>query len=327
MQFRTELHIPPVPDVLSLNAQVLTLGSCFADVMGSRLAGNKFRVLVNPFGVIFNPVSLAKVLASTSGPESLNSGIVERDGRWYHYDLHSQWSAASPEEMDRQTQELLVPVRRFFQQTDVIILTLGTAYVYRLQRTGELVANCHKMPAAHFKKELLSPGQVTEALHNVFTQVHHQRPSVRIILTVSPVRHLKDGIAENQVSKSILRVACHELVNQFPFVHYFPSYELMMDDLRDYRFYKPDMIHPSELAEEYIWQKLTEVYLTAAERSILADWEKIQRALAHKPFHPESAGHRQFLRKLLERLRGINPVLDVGPEIARLEAQLNEYDQ
>jgi hypothetical protein len=206
---------------------------------------------------------------------------------------------------------------------DVLLLTLGTAFIYRLKETGSIVANCHKAPANLFSKELLTVSEVTTSLVSLYTMLKAIRPHLQIILTLSPVRHIKDGIPENQVSKSVLRVACHEASLQCNQLSYFPAYECMLDDLRDYRFYKKDMIHPSEVAEEYIWEKFVTAYLDEATRIFLKDWDSIIKALAHKPFQPKSAAHQTFLRKTRDKLINLSRLVDVSSELQQVEKEMD----
>jgi hypothetical protein len=214
-------------------------------------------------------------------------------------------------------------VAAYLASADVLLLTLGTAFVYRLKETGSVVANCHKAPAKLFSKELLSVEEVTAGIVSIYEMLKNIRPRLQVILTLSPVRHIKDGIPENQVSKSVLRVACHEASLRCAQLSYFPAYECMLDDLRDYRFYKKDMIHPSEVAEEYIWGKFVTAYLDEETSMFLKEWESISKALAHKPFQPKSAAHQIFLRKTRDKLIHLSRLVDVSSELQQVE---NEMD-
>src|SRR5690606_20279404 len=184
------------------------------------------------------------------------------------------------------------------------------------------VANCHKMPSSGFDKRLISAEEIFNSFSSLYTRLQELNPGIRIILTVSPVRHIRDTLPFNQVSKSILRVACHQLAGTFKDVEYFPSYEIMMDDLRDYRFYKPDMIHPTEQAEDYIWEKFIESNLTIEAKKFVFQWKSIQTALQHKPFHVQSRGHQNFLKQTIHKLEQLSDIVNVDEEIAALKAQL-----
>lgn len=341
--FRTELLIPPSPFQLGLASSVLTMGSCFAQVIGDRLVANKIRTLSNPFGTLFNPISIHKLLLQASQQSPAADNWILHQGRWYHFDYHSQFSGAQKADVEQQIRHTITETHAFIQQTDVFILTYGTAWVYarkdpsvpRLAKAttptphteieSGIVANCHKVPASHFDRFLASTEQIISSFAKLYAALKTLRPSAQIILTVSPVRHTRDTIPLNQVSKSLLRVSCHELTQRFADVHYFASYELMMDDLRDYRFYQADMIHPNEVAEEYIWQKFTSAYLTPEAQTFLEEWKAIQQALQHRPFQPDSVAHQQFLQHVLTKLDKIASQVDVEPEREKVRQRLHAF--
>lgn len=323
MLFRTELALSPFPAQLSLHSKILSAGSCFAEVIGNRLRFNKFQVIINPFGTIFNPVSITRLLeTSITSQKVTESLMIEREGRWFHYDFHSSISGSDKADLSAQISRQTALTGAHLSQTDWLILTLGTAYIYRLKYSGDLVANCHKIAAPLFTKELLSITHIVEAITSLSEQLASIRPGLQILLTVSPVRHIKDGIPENQVSKSVLRLACHQLIEQFSQIHYFPSYELMMDDLRDYRFYKKDMIHPSETAEDYIWDKFVQALVDAPGKAFIKEWQSVSQALAHQSFHPQTETHQRFLRQTLNRLKALSDKVDVSEEIKKIEDQI-----
>ena len=323
MNFRTELVIPASSRQIQLKSKIFSVGSCFAEVIGHKLQFNKFQVMINPFGVIFNPVSIARLIENTLTGKAINQTLmVEREGIWYHYDYHSSISAQTPEQLTNRLSEQSALTSEFLRKTDWILITLGTAFVYQLKEQQQIVANCHKIPASSFSKELLSVAQVSESLEGIYQQLSAINPDIKLILTVSPVRHIKEGIPENQVSKSILRVACHDLTQKFKQIQYFPSYELMMDDLRDYRFYKKDMIHPTEVAEEYIWDKFTKTFIDEPARIFMEKWYSISQALSHKAFHPETDAHQKFLRQTLTKLKLLREEVNVEEEIKRVESQI-----
>ncbi len=320
--FRTELILPRAPFQWGMGNPVLTVGSCFAELMGRQLAENKLPVLINPFGILFNPVSIGKLITGAVHNTPLADAWVERQGTWFHYDFHSRFAANQHEALQQQLERAMASTHRFLQRTDVLLLTFGTAWVYTLKATGEVVANCHKVPAGQFERRLLSLREITEAFKRCYLALKELRAPLQIILTVSPVRHTKDTLPLNQVSKSTLRVACHELAQSLPDVHYFPSYELMMDDLRDYRFYQPDMIHPSEVAEAYIWQKFSEAYLTPEAKDFIGEWTEVRKAMAHRPFQPDAMAHRHFLERTLQRLEKLSQQADMSAEIAEVRNRL-----
>ncbi|WP_276498224.1 GSCFA domain-containing protein [Pontibacter litorisediminis] len=323
--FRTEVHVPSAGLGLTLQQKVLTIGSCFAEVMGSKLRQNKVDVLVNPFGTIFNPVSVSLLLQAAIGRHhAFEEQLVRQNGIWYAYDLHSSLSSTNKEELLQTLEARLQQTRLYLQGASLLVVTLGTAIAYRLQESGKLVANCHKLPASHFRRELLSVEEMKSAFEELLAQLRQQNPALKVLLTVSPVRHIKETIELNSVSKASLRVLCHQLQQEHPEVLYFPAYEIMMDDLRDYRFYKEDMLHPTPLAEEYIWQKFVEGYYAPEFRQFMEKWEKLQRAVAHKPFHPQSEAHQKFLKSTLQQLQALGQQygISIASEKELLEKQL-----
>lgn len=322
-QFRTTFHLPSSPFDISLQTPVLSLGSCFANTMGKRLQAHKFQSLVNPFGVIFNPLSLYKLLHnSISLPLVQDQDLVFSQGVWYHYDTHSELWANTVEVLKDKIQQKIEQAHQFLQSTQVLMLTFGTAYGYFHLDNQQLVANCHKVPQKHFEKRLLTIKEITEGFSALNQTLQTINPQIKIVLTVSPVRHIKDTLPANQVSKSILRVACHQITEQFENVVYFPAYELMLDDLRDYRFFKPDMIHPNQVAEDYIWEKFTQVFMQEDTIQFLKQWKKVQQSLKHRSFHPASEAHQAFLRKLLRQLESLQKQIDVVEEIEQVKAQI-----
>ena len=323
--FRTELSLRPAAQLLHQDARVLTIGSCFSDVIGERLAGHKVRTLVNPFGTVFNPLAAARLLRAVAGEDTdWQQHLVEARGRWQSYDLHATVGADSPPELLERIEETVRETAEFARRADVLVWTLGTAYGHRLRDTGEVVNNCHKVPADRFEKELLTAEEIVSAVTEAYALLRQQNPKLRLVLTVSPVRHLKDTLPLNAVSKSVLRVACHYLSELLPGASYFPAYELLLDDLRDYRFYGADMIHPSEVAEQYVWEKFTGAYFDANFRQFVQEWDGIQRALNHHPLHDGAPEHREFLEQTQKRLqRLLSQHVDVRLELLDVQDRLD----
>ncbi|WP_299709384.1 GSCFA domain-containing protein [uncultured Pontibacter sp.] len=323
--FRTEVHIPVSNLDLTLQDGIVTMGSCFAEVIGSKLQENKANVLVNPFGTIFNPLSVCRLLqAAIDQRHEFEQHLVQHNGIWYAYDLHSSLSSPSRDELVQLISQRLDQTRLAIKQAKLLIITLGTAVGYRLQSTGEVVANCHKLPASQFSRELLSLDTMQAEFENTLDLQKQFNPSMQVLLTVSPVRHIKETIETNSVSKSLLRVLCHHLSQTHQHVGYFPAFEIMMDDLRDYRFYGRDMVHPTEVAEDYIWDKFTSAYLDKSFITFLKEWEKMRRAVSHRPFHPESEAHQAFLKTTLQQLLTLSQrySLDVSEEARVLQHQI-----
>jgi len=322
--FRTELTIAPQERQLARTARVLTVGSCFADSIGARLRLNKVTALVNPFGTVFQPLALAQLLRAAAGEEQdWQQHVVEARGRWQSYDFHSTIGAESPVELLQLIQETVSRVGEFVRTADTVVLTLGTAWAYRLRETGELVNNLHKLPASLFEKELLTADEIVNGLAEVHALLRRANPDIRIVLTVSPVRHIKDTLPLNAVSKSVLRVACHYLSELLPGVSYFPAYELLTDELRDYRFYASDMLHPSEVAEDYIWDKFARAYFDADFGRFRKEWAAVRQSLGHRPLHLGAPEHRTFLDQTAERLERLSSQgVDVRQEQRDVQRQL-----
>ncbi|UZR94073.1 GSCFA domain-containing protein [Chondrinema litorale] len=320
--FRTEISLHPPTKQISLKDKILTIGSCFSDNIGNLLQRYKFDTLVNPFGVIFNPISSLHLLQHAYMRHTLsNEKIIQNQGMFYHYDLHSEITSAEKDSLKSLIDKKIHETGEFLHKTDVLALTFGTAFVYRLLENKEVVANCHKMPARYFHKELLTPEQIILA----FNELHKKlSPETTIILTISPIRHIKDTLPLNSVSKSVLRLACHHLSESHPNVFYFPAYEMMMDDLRDYRFYEADMLHPNDTAINYIWEHFSNLCITDKGNRFMHKWDKILKAIEHRPFHPYSEEHRHFLMNTLDKLKTINEA-DVSKEITMLEERLQLF--
>jgi hypothetical protein len=323
MKWKTDLILSPSLQPIGLNDSIFTIGSCFAETIGNRLVENKFNAMANPFGTLYNPISIHHSLKSAVDVmmPANNEYIVNQDVH-YHYQFHSNFSALDKPALKKKIKDSLQACNEFLKTSNYLIITYGSAFVYIQNELDMVVANCHKMPASHFSKHLLTVEVIMDSFLHIYRKLKSFNPNLKIILTVSPVRHLKDTIELNSVSKSTLRVACHQLVEKFG-VDYFPAYEIMMDDLRDYRFYKIDRIHPTEEAEEYIWSKFSEKYFDQGTKHFLKTWKEIKIALAHRPSYPSTDSHQSFLRSVLKNLDTIKSIVNVNKEISEVKSQLN----
>ncbi|UFH56926.1 GSCFA domain-containing protein [Spirosoma sp. KNUC1025] len=326
MQFHTEFSPETLPHRIGLNSQIVTVGSCFADVIGRRLIDHKLNVLNNPFGTIFNPISITKLLTmALLGISPDENHYVERDGIWFHYDFHSSLWANSRSDLHGKLTDCLTQTADSIRKADFLFLTLGSAVVYRHIETGKVVANCHKMPGTLFEKYLYQIDHLREEMTRLLKSLRKANPNLKIILTVSPVRHTRDTLPLNSVSKSMLRVIAHELSIWNSWVCYFPAYELMLDDLRDYRFYEADMIHPNAQAQEYIFEKFSESAFDTDLRNFIKEWAQIHKSLAHRPLHGNgSLAHQQFLTRLLAQLDSISDRVDVSVELTEVRSRLEK---
>ncbi|WP_215222914.1 GSCFA domain-containing protein [Echinicola shivajiensis] len=324
MLLQTKIQIPHFENQINYNQEILTIGSCFSAVIGQKLLERKFKTLNNPFGTIFNPLSIIKLLQySLNGKFFSEDLITQHQGRYLHYDFHSDISGNSPSDLMEKIKVSTERTAKILKEASALIITFGTAHVYEYIKSSTTVANCHKQAGQLFNKRLLSISEILhdfDLFHNKLIQIN---PNIQIILTVSPVRHIKDGIAENQLSKSLLRLLCHEISSQYAQANYFPSYEIMMDELRDYRFYKEDMIHPTAQAEDYIWERFSQSFFSEDTRNKILLIENIIKSLSHKAFNPKGGAHQKFLSNLLLKMEQLEPEFDFSDEINQVKAKFN----
>jgi len=324
MHFHTELTPEPIPYPIGLTSRIITLGSCFAEVMGRRLADHKLTVLNNPFGTLFNPVSLARLVSlALEGATPDDTRYVNRDGIWFHYDFHSSLWARSQPELRTSLQNVLAETSAFLRTADYLLLTLGSALVYRHLETDQVVASCHKMPGALFQKYMYSYEYMMDDMKHLLKRLHRANPKLRVIVTVSPVRHTRDTLPLNSASKATLRVVAHELTLWHDWVQYFPAYEIVQDDLRDYRFYEADLVHPNSQAHDYIFEKFAASAFDDELRAFVADWKAVSTSLAHRPLYgTDSSAYQQFLIRLREKLEKLSGYVDVSTELAEVQSRL-----
>ena len=309
MKFRTEISLQPVAEGIDHSAKIFALGSCFAESISERLRRAKFSVTTNPFGVLFNPLSIASAIDRMADTRAFAVCDI-REGKegFFSFDAHSSLDGKTQTEIFANLNQAVAQGSKVLHEADWVILTFGTAWVY--EHNGRVVANCHKQPAKEFERRRLSVEEIVEQYCKLFEGVLRDKT---VILTVSPVRHLGDGLQENSVSKAILRLAVEELVAKYENAHYFPSYEILIDDLRDYRYYADDLAHPSKMAVDYVWERFCEYALTDKARELLPQIEQIVSAAEHRPFNPGSEAHRAFCRKMFakaEEMRDIDFTLE-----------------
>lgn len=320
--FRTEIKPDPLKEKLSLNSGILTLGSCFSDTIGDRLKKFKFDAMVNPFGTIYHPNAIFNLIeySCSLDKEISEEEFVQHQDIWSHYWFHSKLSALSKNDLQSLINDVRKSVYNYLQEADWIFITLGTAIGYSLISNGNLVANCHKVPQREFATRLYYQEEIIAGFKKIYPFIRDKN----ILLTVSPVRHLKETLILNSVSKSILRTVSHSLSESFENVHYFPAYELLLDDLRDYRFYDRDLLHPSAEAEDYIWNKFQDSAIDSKSREIMTDWEKILKSLSHRPFYPGSESNRKFLLDLKSKIILMGDKVDITNELQLVEKKLSE---
>ena len=303
ISFKKQSH-----NLIDYQSKVFLLGSCFVENIGQKMEYFKLQSYQNPFGILFHPKAIETlVVRAIEQKEYQENDVFFYNEQWQCYDAHSKMSNISKETLIHNLNEQLKITRKQLKEASHIIITLGTAWIYKHCESSLPVANCHKVSQKEFKKELLSTKEITDALRNLQVNIKEVNPKAVIIYTVSPIRHIKDGFVENTRSKAHLIAAIHDFISQQKerSYFYFPSYEIMMDELRDYRFYTEDMLHPNATAITYIWEKFKNVWMSASALETMTEVESIQKGLAHRPFHANSETHLSFLEQLGVRKKAL----------------------
>ena len=302
MILQTQIRLKKQPDnLIDYQSKLLLLGSCFVENIGNKFSYFKFQSLQNPFGVLFHPKAIENLIVRAVQEKGYHEDeVFFHNEQWHCYGAHSLMSHSSKDILIENLNEQLQLTRQNIEEASHIVMTLGTAWVYKHIESNVAVANCHKVAQHHFNKELLSIKEITAVLQNMQSRIKEVNKNAILILTVSPVRHVKDGFVENTLSKAHLIAAIHAFIAQEPEsgCFYFPSYEIMMDELRDYRFYKEDMLHPNVTAINYIWEKFQQVWLSGSALEIMEEVDAIQKGMAHRSFQPNSEAHTNFLKQL-----------------------------
>jgi len=317
--FRTVVEVKKSVYQLDLSSKIMLMGSCFTENIGLKLMRYKFNIQTNPLGILYNPESIAQSIdillkAKHFTPDDL----FEHQGVWHSFYHHSRFSDTNQTTCLEQINGEIERSSLFLKEADFLFITFGTSWVYEWITTKQVVSNCHKLPAKKFRRYRLSVCDMVETYSAIIRHLEKINPDLQVVFTISPVRHLKDGAAENLVSKAALTMAVHELVETFQQVHYFPAYEIMMDDLRDYRFYASDMTHPSDLAIDYIWDKFKTALIDRSTFSFMDELESLTKAMEHRPFQPQSEGHRKFISQQLEKIEKLKqtyPSVDLSKEL------------
>ncbi len=320
----TEVKIPKSQTVINYNSRLMFVGSCFADNIGSMFCDNKFRCLINPLGALYNPLSI-KMLFNILTSDRI---ISEQDFFYYRniyssYLMHGDYSDADLNNAVSRANKSIETARNFLKDTDIVFITLGTAFVYYLNQNCMPVANCHKQPSNLFTRKLLTVNQSTEALQDICNSIVKINPKIKIVLTVSPIRHIADGAIENSLSKSTLLLSVNNVVKTLNYVEYFPSYEIMIDELRDYRFYESNLTHPSETAREIIFDKITATFCTSAVTDYIKKVSNFMKSVKHKLLSPNSAETKSFAENQLNRAIQLENEID-GLDLTNEKHYFNE---
>ncbi len=311
--FRTLIKIAPQKLQITHKDSILFLGSCFAGNIGNRMQSLKFNTLVNPFGVIFNPSSVAESIRLLAECKSFSKeDLFFYNGLWFSFNHHGSFSSPDPDACLDAINSELKAASEILKKCKFLSLTFGTSWIYRHKQNGKVVANCHKLPESNFSRQLLKPDEIVKEYSELIKSLHSQNPGLRLLFTISPVRHLRDGMEGNQLSKSILHLAVNQILKENENCFYFPAYEIVMDDLRDYRFYEEDMVHPNKLAINYIWDQFSQAYFSSETQELNKELEKLVSALNHRPLHPEGMEFNTFRTA---QLKFINQLIKKYPEL------------
>ena len=326
MNFRTQVELPEKETEIRHSEQIMLFGSCFAENIGNLLKENKFRCDVNPFGVLYNPLSIANALNQIlEGKEYEEEDLFFSGGLWHSWMHHSDFSAPSQEEALALMNFRLAKAKENLAKADWLVMTWGTAYVYIHQEMQKVVGNCHKQPDKTFRRLMLNAEAFVEECRGVLKKCREVNSNLKVLFTVSPIRHAKDGMHGNQLSKATLLLAIDEICRTCPDCFYFPSYEIIMDELRDYRFYADDMIHLSSKSVEYIWECFSRCYFSKETQAVMKEWMEIKKAIDHKPFRPDSDAYRAFLSQIVLKIMQMKekfPYLEVQKEMELCESRL-----
>ena len=307
MKFRTEIDQPSYPFNIGYSNSIVFVGSCFAESVGREFDKRKFEVLVNPSGVLYNPFSVADAIESFITNDALSDDdCIYANGLWHSFKHHGSFSSLEKTELIQSIIESRKYANSFLRKTDVLFLTFGTAWVYEFKSTGKIVSNCHKINASEFTRRKLTITEIVERWKSIIIKLKTFATKPQIIFTVSPVRYLKDTAHGSQLSKAVLLLAIEELCNEFDCVHYFPSYEILLDELRDYRFYSEDLIHPSEVTIKYIFEVLTNSIFDKDSKTVMAEVEKVLKGFNHRPLQGNQSTLMDFRKKLIEQMNHLN---------------------
>ena len=292
MNLQTEIKINPLEQTIHYGDGLLFLGSCFADEVGALCCGLGFDALVNPFGVLYNPASIAQLVERmNSGKPFCHDDVIRvGEGQCCTFSHNTAFWNTTEEALLQQVNQSLAEAHAHFLDSKWVVISLGTSWVFRNKETQEVVSNCHKLPAHQFDRQFLSVEQSSQYL----SEIVQQHPQKQFIFTVSPLRHLKDGLHENQLSKAALLLAVDQVCKQLENAYYFPAYEILLDELRDYRFYKEDMVHPTEQAVRYIWERFVDFAVDPKEKSAMKAAAELRQMLQHRPLFPESKAFQKF---------------------------------
>lgn len=305
MRLTTPVQVEKADFDINHQSKMLLIGSCFAENIGNKLSNLKYNTLINPFGIIYNPNSIATLLSRVLQQNEFTENNLHKNSElWFSFEHHSFLNSLNKTQHLKKINKILKETRQFLKTTNVLILTFGTAFVYKYKPDDSIVANCHKVPNTQFEKSRLSVKEIVTNFYEILKLLFQFNPKLKVIFTISPVRHVKDGIVNNTKSKAILHLAVEQLINEYSKkCTYFQAYEIMMDELRDYRFYKDDLLHPTKLAVEYIWEKFESSYFSTETFELNRKIISILQQLYHQPNNENTESHINGLKKLLIKMQ------------------------
>lgn len=307
MELRTTFEITPSPHKITYNDPVMFIGSCFAASVGKMCENGHLPVMINPAGTVYNPISVSNTLSTIIAQrEYATDDLYNNKGTWISFNHYTDFSSANAEDALRKINKATAESHNFLSAARYLFITFGTAWIYRWKKNGSIVSNCHKIPAAEFTREMLTVEAIIEFWNSQLNTLHSEYPDLKVIFTISPVRHWKDGAHGNQISKSVLFLAVEELLKHPAVINYFPAYEIVMDDLRDYRFYDDDMLHPSSAAISYIWEEFSKCWFDEKTISLWREISKISMAASHKIQSGSNEDIRKFAGSMLTKIQSVN---------------------
>jgi hypothetical protein len=324
MHFHLEFTPKSLPVKINHPHKLMLVGSCFTENIGDKLMAHKFSVLQNPNGILFNPVSVKEAFENYISCKTVTENeLFYLNEAWHSWQHHSRFSAVTAGEAVGKINTATQQAHQYLKNADWLMITFGSAWMYELTDdasnavAGNVAANNHKAPANWFNRRLLRNKEVVEVINKTVEQLQQFNPAIKIIFTISPVRHLREGFIENNRSKAALIHAVHMAAEQYENVFYFPAYELVIDDLRDYRFYAEDMVHPNYAATNYVWEKFIATCIDEPSQQLMQQINEINAAVHHKPFNPASEAHKKFVQTVVEKIKAIknqNPYIDFSKE-------------
>ncbi len=330
MNFRTRVHIPEMDFHIDHNKKIMLFGSCFSENIGQKLIQYKFNADINPFGILYNPLSISTAIRKLIiGDPITESDLVKNNDMYHSFMHHGSFSDINKKNCLHNISERFVRASVNIKSTDILLITFGTSNAFRFNEDGKIVSNCHKFPANQFIRFRLTVDEIVDDWSDLIHILTSLNPEIKIVFTVSPIRHWKDGAHENQISKSILHMSIDRLLNlSNKRCCYFPSYEIMIDDLRDYRFYDEDMMHPSQVALDYIWERFSEAFFTDYTKSINNEWLQISKSIHHRPIYPNSVAFKKFIANTTDRLKDFAakyPYISCKEELSIMNQLVNKF--